>query len=265
MEVSAYASSVARPAVRGPMIREIVEAVASGEKDAEVLRRRSDCLVVRLKHADESVVVKLWDRRGLRALVRNLSRTGNRNREWGTLERLTSKGLEVPRPLHHFRLKRRDGPFTEALVMQDLGDCTRAVNHLKELLSDGRDAERSVFDGAVIDMTHALVNDCGILDVDHHLNNIVVQPNGRIARIDFELARRVFWPRLFTASYAQMLAAIVFSYVIAAQPSVEPARAFAAALYRRLEPSAGIRASVDEIIRRRLESQREEVGVEVSW
>ena len=48
MEVSAYASSVAGPAVRGPMIREIVEAVASGEKDAEVLRRRSDCLVVRL-------------------------------------------------------------------------------------------------------------------------------------------------------------------------------------------------------------------------
>ncbi len=182
-------------------MREIVEAVAHGELEAQSLRSRPDCQVLRIQVDGESVIAKLWDRRSVRSLLRNLSRTSNRHREWRTLKRLFSRGMNVPRPLQQFHLSRSDSPFSDALVMQDMGDCVRGANALKTMLREGNDEERRRVEAEVIDMTHELVHGCRILDVDHHLNNIVLQPDGRVARLDFELARRAIVPGSFPQTY----------------------------------------------------------------
>ena len=223
-------------------MRDIIQAVAMGEVKAERLRdRRRDCLVVRVPIVDQCVVVKLWKRRGIRSALRNFSRTGNRHREWKALKFLSTQGMNVPRPLDHFRLQHVGSPFTEALVMQDMGNCVRAVNFLKCLFHEDRVQERLDFEAEVIEMTQQLICGYGFLDTDHHLNNIVVQPNGRLARLDLELARRVKYPRAFPKTYRQMIESLVHSYVIACEANMEPVRDFNERLLDRLQLSSSLR------------------------
>jgi hypothetical protein len=70
---------------------------------------------------------------------------------------------------------------------------------LKQLIQTGQEQQVLRFENVMIEMTEQILA-ARMIDVDHGLVNIVVQTSGRPVRLDFELARLVIWPRLFSDS-----------------------------------------------------------------
>jgi hypothetical protein len=156
-------------------VRRLAEAVASGRQDVQVVpAKRRDVLTARAALDNgTTVIVKLWDRRGVGAWWRRLTRTGAAQREWLALTRLHAAGVAVPRPLGCFRLDSRQHRFTDALVVQDLGPCCRCSELLTTLLAQERWQEAGALEDRVIETTAAMLR-AGIVDTDHSLMDFVV-------------------------------------------------------------------------------------------
>jgi len=198
------------------------------------------------------------------AMLRNLTRTGNRHREWRTARRVSHLQLRVPRVLASFTMPKSVDGFTEALVAEDIGDCTRGIIHLGELVGSGQESACLAFEDEVIRMTGVLVR-ARIVDRDHHLNNIVVAQDGGLARLDFELARSGVPAALQPHRYGDMLGQLVASHAFAVQPHNERSTEFAARLAAELEPSRIVRAVAASVVAAKLASQRENAGIDTRW
>lgn len=247
-------------------LRALAEAAADATAEREVLRARPDALTLRvsLAEATGSVIVKLWRRPGWRGLLRRATGTGSLDREWRVLNRLHDRGLRVPRPLARVHFERPRDDYTDAVVVEDLGRCEMAIDRLDRLVQEGQDAERVALEDQVIAMTGALL-EAGVVDADHHLVNLLILPTGELGRIDFEIATLVRAPALFPGRYAEMLGALVSSYVFAVQPRVELADDFTARLVEHVRPPAGVLRGAGVRIERALRSQREGGGPETRW
>lgn len=228
-----------------------------------VLRERgSDVLIARTTAPDgRAVIVKLWNRRGLRGFLRRLSGTTIARREWDALTRLRKDDLGVPEPIACFTLRHRGARHTEVLIEEDLGVCRDATEEYKAMLRAGRYDEAAVFEEALLRGTEVMLAR-GLLDTDHRLPNFVVRPDGRPVRLDFELARRVRDPHRHPAVLGRMIGTFLGSYLFAVQPDVGRARAFAARLQERIRLSpaalAVVRARVEEMTAR----QKQEIGMD---
>lgn len=230
-------------------------------RDLEILRERGgDARVARTVAPDGvSVVVKLWNRPGLRGALRRLSRTNSARREWRTLCRLRRAGLFVPRPLAYVS-GFGQAAHTEGVVSEDLGHCSDAVEHFKGLLRSGARDQEADFVRQVIRSTVVMVR-LGLLDTDHRLPNFVVAPDGRPVRLDFELNVRTPWPRLWTGKYGLMLGTLLGSFVFAVQPDQERVRAFADQLRKALAPPRRVLRVAEARVREMLARQEGEIGL----
>ena len=211
---------------------EFVERIGSGKQAVEILKeRRGDVLVVRSSGPDgRNLVVKLWNRRGLRGWVRRLTRTSCAWREYVALRSLMNKAA-VPEVLGYFRLRDWGAAYTEAVVLQDLGRCGDLTEHVKRLRREGGDAALARIEEELIKSTQTLV-ESNIVDVDHRLPNFLVRPCGVIARVDFEMAHRVRNRGADPAELGGMLGTLIGSYAFALQPDTAPVGVFAESLAR---------------------------------
>ncbi|GAB6060080.1 lipopolysaccharide kinase InaA family protein [Desulfonatronum parangueonense] len=228
----------------------------------EILRERGgDVRIARVAGPDgDSVVVKLWNRPGPRGALRRWTRTSSARREWRTLCRLHRSGLFVPRPLAYMARLGQGAAHTEGVVSGDLGRCSDAVEHFKELIRSGSGDQEAEFVRQVVRATAVMVR-LGLLDTDHRLPNFVVTPNGRPVRLDFELNVRTPWPRWWTKKYGLMLGTLLGSFVFAVQPDRERAVAFAAALRRELNPPLRVLRAAETRMREMLQRQEREIGL----
>lgn len=228
-----------------------------------VLRERgSDVLIARTTAPDgRAVIVKLWNRRGLRGLLRRLSGTTIARREWDALTRLRKDNLGVPEPIACFTLRHRDARHTEVLIEEDLGACRDATEEYKAMLREGRDDEAAAFEEELLRGTEVMLAR-GLIDTDHRLPNFVVRPDGRPVRLDFELARRVRDPRRHPDELGRMLGALLGSYLFAVQPDVGRARAFAVRLQDRLALDPAVRAVVRARVEAMTARQKQEIGMD---
>ena len=246
-----------------PELEKLALEVSTRRLPITVLRERGrDVLIARVPGPEgKPVIVKLWNRRGLRGLLRRWSGTTIARREWDALQRLRKDDLGVPAGLACFTLRHPGALHTEVLIEEDLGACRDATEEYKAMLREGRAAEAAAFEEHLLRSTEVMLAR-GLLDTDHRLPNFVVRPDGRPVRLDFELARRVRDPRRDVPQLGRMIGTFLGSYLFAVQPDVPRARAFAERLQARLQLSPGVRAVVRARVDEMTERQRREIGLD---
>lgn len=248
-------------------LAELAEAVARGEAEADVLRDRPDARTLRAYPGDghSSVVIKLWKRSGPTAWVRHMSRTGNPEREWRALRHLSERGVSVPRPLSMARFARSLHGFTDAVVIEDMGNHPQALFYTSELRRQEKEAEREQIEDQMIELTRCVL-EARVIDYDHHLVNVLVLPDHRIARIDFELAMIVPGSvHLYPWWLSEAIANLVSSYVFAMEPRVELANRFARKVVERLPLSRRVVRRAKAILDARMNGRGREHGYDADW
>jgi O-antigen/teichoic acid export membrane protein len=237
--------------------------VSTRRLELQVLRERgSDVLIARVPGPEgKPVIVKLWNRRGLRGWLRRISGTTIARREWDALQRLRKDELGVPQGLACFTLRHPDARHTEVLIEEDLGACRDATEEYKAMLREGRATEAAAFEEHLLRSTEVLLQR-GMLDTDHRLPNFVVRPDGRPVRLDFELARRVRNPLRHPEPLGRMIGTFLGSYLFAVQPDVARARSFAERLQARLHLPAPVLALARRRVEEMTERQRREIGMD---
>jgi hypothetical protein len=230
---------------------------------ADVINQRGDRIVIRWRDPESPhcLIVKMWARPGARSELRRVLKLAPSQNEWRNLRRLTRARIAVPRPLGFCKLTPGISGYTEALLMEDLGPCESATEHLKRLIRSGEDGAAMAFEDLVIEMTRRLVR-AGMLDEDHGFLNIVVPASGQPVRLDLELCRKVIWPELFPASYGRMLGRLLGLHAFAVQPEVGRTQQLAARLRQQLSPPAKVLLNASAHAREMMEKQRSKVGID---
>ena len=261
--------SMIRRFIRGPKLddslRLFAERVSEGAVPVEVLKERpKDVLVARARGpGGKELVLKLWNRRGIRGWLRRATRTNSGWREYRALRRLRVRGAQVPEALGYFELRADCGNYTEALVLEDLGRCGDLTEHVKRVRREHGDKALEPIQDELIRSTRELL-ESNIIDEDHRMPNFVVRPCGGLSRVDFELAKRVRRPEEEPDKLGVMLGTLIGSYAFALQPDTSPILPFAEGLAQASKAGAKARRiariRVDGMLRR----QDVEKGVRTS-
>jgi len=240
-----------------------LEALRTGFDDAEAIYRRKNRVVIRWRGAvsGASLIIKMWSRTGLKGGLRRLLRIASCDHEWRTLVRLRRVHMDVPRPLGMCRLKNSIASYTDVLFLEDLGECDSSSDYLKRLIYEGQEQQVLRFENVMIRMTEQILA-AGMIDVDHGLANIVMQASGRPVRLDFELSRRVIWPRLFPIMYGDMLGRLIVLHAFAVQPHTDRTTRFAERLCEHLHPPRRSLVQAGIHIRKYLKEQFENTGID---
>lgn len=232
----------------------------------QILKERgNDVRVARVPHPDGSgtVVVKLWNRRGVRGWLRRVTRTNIGWREYAALQFLEPLRVGTPRPLAYLVLRAAHTPYTEAMVSADLGECQRALAVFKEVLAaDDEDGVRT-FESALIESTAGMLA-VGLVDTDHRIPNFTVPAGSeKPVRLDFELCRRVRHVAWHPRAVGRMLGTLLGTHVFAVQPDVQKTTDFANRLQAVVRPSQRVQRIARARVAEMLATQSRERGVDV--
>lgn len=246
----------------------MTRALALGKIQHEILRSRDDCIVIRVAPPNGiSIIVKLWKRPGVRGFLRRMTQTGNLDREWKTLNHLHHFALTTPEAIARFHFDSQINGYTDAIVMQDIGVGELGTEYLTQLLAQEQESpdERIRFENDVIELT-ATVLQAGVLDLDHHLVNMIVTPTREIVRLDFEISTVVGDPRRHTRKLAGMIASLMTSYIVAVDAhGKDTANEFAMKLATNLKLPTNLLRHAKANIERNLESQQQKSGLDLRW
>lgn len=234
----------------------------TGELQHEILQdKRPDSVVVRLKPGDaETVIAKFWNRRGLRGVLRRLTRTDPVSKEVGALRRFSRSRVRVPKVLGHWQVSDRSLPYTGALFLEDLGECILAMEHVKTLIRDGKEDELHDFEEQLIDITRNVLA-AGIVDMDHTLINMVVNSSLELYRLDYEVGKKVLFRGLASGAYGHMLGRMLASYTYAVQPDAARTNRFAKRLVDALRPPASVLKHATAYVDRAMDEQHATMGI----
>lgn len=251
-----------QPLTQAQMAR-CLDALRADFDEAQVIYRNGDRVVIRWREAgsSDSIVIKMRSRPDLKGKLRWLFRVASCEHEWRNLARLSSVNMPVPRPLGFSRVVPNIAGYTDALFMEDLGECESATEYLKRLIQAGQNQQVLGFENGLIELTERIVGS-RTLDVDHGLVNTVVQASGRVVRLDFELARRVICILLFPRTYGKMLGRLIGDYAFAVQPDVGRATRFAERLYERMRPPRQVLKHAGSYSRDMMRGQLQRTGID---
>jgi hypothetical protein len=65
--------------------------------------------------------------------------------------------MAVPHPLGYCRLTPSIAGYTEALFIEDLGECASATDYLKQLIHTGQEQQVLLFENVMIEMTEQIL------------------------------------------------------------------------------------------------------------
>lgn len=257
------------PIVQSPITTESAFQAASevsrGIGRWDVLRKRVDVLTVRRWVGDDhSIIVKLWNRPGLKGWLRRTSRTAPVVREAAALRRLEGSDSPVPKLLGRFRLDQPRHSHTDGLVIEDLHPCELGFNVLKACAAEGVDHRVQEMNQKITDLTEHLLAS-SILDTDHRLTNMVVTSEGRWYRIDFEHARFVRRTERHPQWLGEMLGRLLATHIFAVQPELTYVDDFAHRIAPLVNSSPRVRNCVEAIVVQMLETQRQTMGVDTRY
>lgn len=239
---------------------------AQGKIAAEILRRydqsNSNKIVIRLNTADEySIIVKMWNKKDWKGRVRRVLRQDSITKERKGLELCGKHGIKVPEVLGQIRFCIKNLIYTDALFIEDLGECITAGKYIEKLIDENRDSDLEQFENQIIDLTKTLV-DSGILDTDHSLINMVVDSMEVLYKLDLEIARKSVFNKLSYRTYGKMIGMLVASYTFAVQPRLSKSPKFAENLSRSLNPSNKVLQVAKKRVESCLQRQFEQKGID---
>lgn len=198
------------------------------------------------------IIVKLWRMRNLKERIKSFANLGNGRREWNMHRMIYQGGIDVPEPLAYYRLT--SGVNCEIMAIEDLGETIQGLPYLKRIISDEDESKIVSFEKKLIESTLQFIK-LGILDIDHQLNNFVVNQSGRLIRIDFECAHRYSFRVRKRQEYPEMLARLLASHIYAVQPDVDRSIRFAERLYSVLNVDKKTKNLVAAIVNEKLAQQ----------
>jgi hypothetical protein len=239
-----------------------LEAVSRGEDDSVVHSRNRNRggLMRGSLPSGEAVVVKFWRIRNAKERLKRFFRVSNGQREWEIHTAVYAVGVPTPKPIGFCRhLTSPTGHF-EAMAIADLGETTRVLEYLKTLIEEGSEEAVSQCERALIKITSGLIR-MGVVDIDHQLNNFLVDINGGFFRVDFECARQSGWLRSGRKHLVEMLARFLLSHTFVVQPDTDRTISFAERLYEVLAIDRPARALISERVKAMLEVQRLSCGI----
>jgi hypothetical protein len=244
---------------------EYLEALRNSYASAEIIYRAENRVVIRWHRPDErdSIIIKMWSRPDVMGKVRRMLRLASSDIECRSLLRAGGLGVPVPHTFGSCPVLPTIAGYTDALFLEDLGECELSTDHLKNLIHSGREQEALHLEDAMIDMAEIFLR-AGMLDVDHGFANTLLRPSGQPVRLDLELARRVFWPRLFPGMFGQMLGRMIGMHAFAVQPDTHRTERFAQRLLARIQPPRRALTKASTYARAMLQKQRAETGIDTS-
>jgi hypothetical protein len=207
-----------------------------------------------------SIVIKIWRFRNIKERIKFAVHLSNGRREWRMHRLLYNAGIPTPQPLWFHSLDVANGQIYEAMAIEDLGATERGLTRLKKLVvTEDENAVISLEDRLIL-ITVKFIQ-LGVLDVDHQLNNFLVDADGHLFRIDFECARQRYLTTLRKQEYSEMIARLLASHIYAVQPDVIRSVYFAERLYNNLNFDHQLQIMVRKSVDSKLERQRRENGV----
>jgi hypothetical protein len=248
------------PANLEPMLCRFFEGERGGIESLHTRGKNRGCLLRLPQEMSCGAVIKVWKIRNLKERLKSILQLSNGRREWRMHRFIYKSGIEVPAPLAFQRLTMSNGDLFELMAIEDLGETWCGLPYLKNLLEAGDVAGIANFENRLVQITAAFVK-VHVLDVDHQLNNFVLDERGRLMRIDFECARRR--PLCINAKrdVAEMLARLIASHIYAVQPEVNRSVAFAEQLFIKLGISPRVRRMVSTSVNEKLEKQNDRKGI----
>lgn len=231
--------------------------------EMEVISKRSFRLVIRRPAPDgTSVIVKLWARPGWKGVVRRMLGQSAARYEYRNLRMMERLGVPAPRAFAYGRAAPNTQGYTDAMVMEDLGDIEIAGGYLKDRIGAGDEAAVTRFEDELIRMTGILAR-ARIIDFDHSMVNIVVKDKTPL-RLDLEKARRVPWIGLRPNLYGEMIGQLLATYVFAVQPDVKRAERFATKLFDDIKPKASIVKRAQLHVDKKMKRQKDGRGIDMA-
>ncbi len=206
------------------------------------------------------IIVKMWRIRNLKERIKSVAYFSNGWQEWRMHRLIHRAGVPVPLPLGFYRLALPKGELYEAMAIEDLGETERGLPYLKKLIAAKEESEIKAFEERLIDITFEIVG-MGVVDIDHSLNNFLVDTNGRLLRIDFECAQRYWSDMMSREKFAEMIARLLVNHVFAVQPEVSRTERFVRRLYDRMDIGHRVRSLVISKVTESLEIQYRKIGV----
>lgn len=210
--------------------------------------------------SNSTVVIKFWRMRNLKERIKSTVHLSNGWREWSMHQYIHQEILQVPTPLEFFRITLSSGEHWEVMMIEDLGSTEQGLPYFKKLIKTGDESSIIEFEKGIIEITEQLVQ-LGVLDIDHQLNNFLVDRDLKIFRIDFECARKTRKWVLIQREYAEMIARLLASHVYAVQPDVQRTERFAELLYGKLKLDRKIRSMINERVKIKLKYQDYKMGI----
>ena len=236
-------------------IREAVRELHTGEGRFEVLHQKGTHYVVRYHPANGySVVVKLWSQPGLTQWVRRILGIRSIDYEWRNLGRAQELGMPVPRPLGRCSGGFDPAGYTDAIVLEDLGDCVPALNHIKFLIASGEEEHLREFEDEIISLTFEMASN-ELFDTDHGVQNISVCGTSKPVSLDLEMARYSRFPLRRRRLYGRMLGRLLLTYTFSVQPDVERTLRFADRLKEKLNPPRAVMKLANAYLQRNMANQ----------
>ncbi len=208
-----------------------------------------------------TVVVKVWLIRNLKERVKYVARISNGLNEWNIHRLVYNAGIATSKPIAFYRMPMRNGTSCEVLVVEDLGETVSSLSWLKQLISRGDESKVVSFEDKLIEITARFI-DLHILDIDHQLNNFVVDAHSRLMRVDFECARKHLFSLKFKKDCVKMIARFLTGHVHAVQPDVDRSARFAERLYAKVHIGHRMKAMVNENVNANLTYQLTHSGVD---
>jgi len=210
--------------------------------------------------AGGAMVVKIWHLRTIKDRLKSRLGISNGCREWCMHRLIHDGGLHTPAPLGFLRLQLPGGDNLESMAIEDLGETMSVREHLTSLMLAGEeDAVRDIESEIIVSTQRLLA--MGVVDIDHQLNNFLVDRNGAVHRIDFECAQRRRIYRSLRSARITMLARLISSHIYVAQPDVPRSLSFTKRLYQALEPGRRDRERIQRAVNENLERQYQRKGV----
>ncbi len=230
--------------------------------EMDVVSKRGFRLVVRRTAEDGTpIIVKFWARPGPKGLGRRLLGQSAARYEFRNLRMMEELGVAAPKAYGYGKAPKNLAGYTDAVVMEDLGECETAGSYLKGLIRAGDEAAVTRFEDDLIRMTVILAR-AQIIDFDHSMVNIVVKDADPI-RLDLEKARRVPWIGLRSGLYARMIGQLLGTFVFAVQPDTDRAARFAERLFADLAPSPSIVAGAQTHLDFLLKRQKDDKNIDM--
>lgn len=210
---------------------------------------------------ERTVIVKLWYMNDTKKKIKSVLGVSNSAREWRMHRYIFLNEIPVAEPLHYLKLHLSNGDRWECMIFEDLGPTRSGLSYLKTLIALKDEEGIEIFEKSLIGITEKMLM-AGIIDIDHQLNNFLVNDKNELFRNDFECAKHSSsYGRRVSNDCPEMLARLIASHVYAVQPDVKRTENFVEKLYTVIEVNRKMRIQISERVNKKLEVQFQKNGI----